>query len=204
MKLNLGCGQHTPAGWVNVDWSIGARFAKVPGFRALNRRLRLFDLDWDPGIVLHDLTTPFPWADGSVEAVYSSHTLEHLDQQAGLRFLQECHRVLQREGIIRLVLPDLRIIIEEYLGGQLHADDLVAALGVLYKPSTSRLKNRLAPLIQFPHRCMYDEPRLLEILDDVGFKAGSRDALDSELADIREVELADRTCNSLVIEGRKR
>ena len=28
MKLNLGCGSHAPHGWVNVDYALGARFAK--------------------------------------------------------------------------------------------------------------------------------------------------------------------------------
>jgi len=30
MKLNLGCGNQVVEGWVNVDYALGARFAKIP------------------------------------------------------------------------------------------------------------------------------------------------------------------------------
>jgi predicted SAM-dependent methyltransferase len=114
LKLNLGCGEQTPAGWVNVDYSLGARLAKLRGFRAVNRRLRLFGSEWSPDVKLHDLRTPFPWATGSVDCVYSSHTLEHLTPEEGRRFLLECHRVLREGAPVRLVLPDLRHLVERY------------------------------------------------------------------------------------------
>lgn len=108
MKLNLGCGAQVVEGWVNVDYSLGARFMKVPLFRAVNRKLRFFNIDWDNRIYLHDLTRPFPWPEASVDAAYSSHTLEHLSRDAGRRFLGECHRVLRRGGIVRILVPDLQ------------------------------------------------------------------------------------------------
>jgi hypothetical protein len=73
MKLNLGCGPQTPRGWINVDYSLGASLSRIPGFRALNNRIKLFDTSWNPNIVLHDLRTAFPWADRSADAIYSSH-----------------------------------------------------------------------------------------------------------------------------------
>src|SRR5262245_9201104 len=36
LKVNLGCGSRTPTGWINVDYSMGARFAKIPLWAALN------------------------------------------------------------------------------------------------------------------------------------------------------------------------
>jgi hypothetical protein len=132
MKLNLGCGAKVPDGWVNVDSSLGARLAKIPLFRSFNRKLKLFQLDWDEKIYLHDLTKRFPWADSSVETVYSSHTLEHFTKKDGRRFLSECHRVLCQGGIIRIVAPSLRHEVVEYLEGRTLADDFVEKLGVLY------------------------------------------------------------------------
>jgi len=107
MKLNLGCGSQVVAGWTNVDWAPGARLAKLPLFKAINRKLRFFRADWHKDIVLHDLTRPFPWPEESVDVVYSSHTLEHPSKEEGLKFLKECHRVLRRGGIIRILVPDL-------------------------------------------------------------------------------------------------
>jgi len=130
MKLHLGCGATTPDGWLNVDYALGARLARVPLWRTVNRRLGVFDMDWDDRIVLHDLTKPFPWPDGAADAVYSSHTLEHLSKQDGLNFLKECYRVLKHGGWIRIVVPDLKCYVDEYLDGTLPAENFVEALGV--------------------------------------------------------------------------
>jgi len=43
-KLNLGCGSHTPEEWINVDNALSARLAKVPFFRIINRKLKIFNL----------------------------------------------------------------------------------------------------------------------------------------------------------------
>src|SRR5882762_7720591 len=85
IKLNLGCGAHVPSGWINVDYAPGARLARAPLFRRINKRLRLFALDWDDHIFIHDLTRPLPWKDSSVDVVYSSHTLEHFSREQGAR-----------------------------------------------------------------------------------------------------------------------
>jgi hypothetical protein len=51
---------------------------------------------------------------------------------------------------------------------------------------------------------MYDNPRLLEILNEAGFQAASRAAFDSDIDDIRLVESEERTENAVIVEGRKR
>jgi ubiquinone/menaquinone biosynthesis C-methylase UbiE len=204
MKLNLGCGAQVVEGWVNVDSALGARLAKVAPFRWANRKLHLTNLEWDDRIVIHDLTKRFPWPDSSADVVYSSHTLEHFSKEEGLAFLEECHRVLKRDGVLRLVVPDLRVIVTEYLEGRLQADDFILGLEVLPHSSRSAFRNRLAAFLQFPHKCMYDGPRLLEILDRIGFSASSRDPLTSDIEDIELVEIPDRTMTAVVVEGHKR
>ena len=206
MKLNLGCGDRVIEGWTNVDYALGARLSRVPLFRAVNRRLGIFSVDWDKRIVLHDLTTRFPWPDSSVEVVYSSHTLEHFTKEHGRAFLAECYRVLRPRGIIRIVVPDLRVSVEDYLEGRVRADDFVRTLDVLPIHAASASKNRLARFTQLAHthKCMYDTKRLLEILDEVGFTATGRGAFDSDIDDICAIERESRTRNAVVVEGRKR
>lgn len=203
VKLNLGCGSQVPDGWINVDYALGARLARVPFFRALNRKMKLFDLDWDDRIHIHNLARRFPWKDSTVDIVYSSHTFEHFSQQEGITFLQECHRVLRKDGVIRIVVPDLAHIIKEYFEGRLRADHFIEKLGVLYCQSNNPIKNRLSPFIQFPHKCMYDTPTLLTILREMGFNAGSRGPFDSAIEDIGRVERKERTENAVIVEGRK-
>ena len=203
MKLNLGCGSQVPDGWINVDYALGARLTKIPFFRAVNRKVNFFNLDWDDRIFLHDLTSKFPWDDSSVDVVYSSHTLEHFSKVDGHRFLTECHRVLRKNGILRIIVPDLRYDVNEYIEGRIPADDFVERLGVLYGSSNNKLKSKLTPFLQFPHKCMYDNSRLLEILDEIGFEACTKAAFDSDIDDIRLVELESRTENAVIVEGRK-
>jgi len=203
VKLNLGCGPQVPEGWINVDYALGARFAKSHVFRAVNRRVKLFNLEWNDAILIHDLTTRFPWPDASADVVYSSHTLEHLSRDEGRHFLGESHRVLKPGGTIRIVVPDLAVIIRRYLGQEIRADAFVEALGVLYERQASPLKTRLAPFIQFPHKCMYDTATLEAVLRELGFDATARPPFDSAIPDIRAVELVDRTHEAVIVEGRK-
>lgn len=204
MKLNLGCGSCVLDGWVNVDYALGARVMKIPFFRALNRKVKLFNLDWNEKIFLHDLTKTFPWPDSSIDIIYSSHTLEHFSKMDGRKFLKECRRVLRKNGIIRIVVPDLRHNVVEYIEGRVYADDFVEKLGVLYGNSNKALKKRLAPFFEFPHKCMYDNLRLLEILNEIGFEASARGVFDSDIGEIRLVEVEGRAKNAVIAEGRKR
>jgi SAM-dependent methyltransferase len=203
MKLNLGCGAHVVDGWINVDYSPGARLSSMPFFRVMNRKLRLFELDWDDRIYLHDLTMPFPWKDATADVAYSSHTLEHLSKKQGCAFLRECYRVLKRDGIIRIIVPDLAPIVKAYCDKRLRADDMLERLGVLYGQSNNLLKTVLIPHIQFPHKCMYDTSSLLSVLSDVGFQASSRKPYESEIVDIDKIEIKGRTDDAVIVEGRK-
>ncbi len=203
-KVNLGCGGKTVAGWINVDYALGAKLVKLPFFRALNKASRFFEMDWDREIVIHDLRRAFPWKEESVDIIYSSHTLEHFARVDGLHFLGECHRVLKKEGIIRIIVPDLSVLISKYMKGQIRADEFVEKLGVLYnKAFDGKLKRILAPFISFPHQCMYDTKTLLMIMTDIGFQSVSKNAFESDIPDIKDIELASRANHSVIIEGRK-
>jgi SAM-dependent methyltransferase len=202
MKLNLGCGNHVPDSWVNVDYALGARLVKIPFFRAFNKKTALFNIEWNAKIYPHDLRKRFPWPDCSASIIYTSHALEHFSKSDGQRFLVECHRVLHSDGIIRIVVPDLRHEVYEYIEGRTKAYDFVEKMGVLYVNSTN-LKTRLSPFFQFPHKCMYDNSCLQEVLGEIGFATSTRAAFDSDIVDIQVIEQAIRTENAVIVEGRK-
>ena len=197
------CGANVVEEWVNVDYSLGARLAKIPGFRHVNRRLRLFDLDWDPRIFLHDLRKPFPWSDGTADSIYCSHTLEHFSRTEGETLLGECFRILRGGGVIRIVVPDLLWIVREYLDGHLPAERFVEKLGVLYGEGLSGIKRRLAPFISFPHKCMYDLKSLLSALDEAGFQAEEKAPFASRIPEIEQIEQEGRTDKAVIVEGVK-
>jgi len=203
MKLNLGCGSRVVDGWVNVDYALGARLMKFPLFAAVNRHVRFFDMDWDHRVFIHDLRRRFPWGDGLVDAIYSSHTLEHLSKSDGRQFLAECFRVLKPGGLIRIIVPDLAALVSAYNASKLMADDFLIKLEVLNKDSGSSMRKIVNALVSHPHRCMYDTKRLLSILNDIGFDAASSQPFESAIEDIRSIESADRTLDAVIVEGRK-
>ena len=203
IKLNLGCGYQYPQGWINVDYSLGARFSRLPFFRLINKKLHLFRMEWDDNIFIHDLTKPFPWDDASVDVVYSSHTLEHMAREQGAEFLRQSYRVLKPGGIIRIVIPDLLSIVNRYLEGELLAENFVEDLGVMYIESGNRLKDRLAPFVQYPHKCMYDTSALERSMTSAGFNACSRKPFDSEIPEIIDIEMESRTRDAVIVEGVK-
>ena len=203
MKLNLACGTKTPDGWINVDYAMGARFSKIPVLRTLNKKLKFFNSVWDENIKIVNLAINFPWENNSIDVVYSSHTLEHFTKKEGLHFLTQCHRVLKPNGIIRVVVPDLKDIIARYTSGELRSDDLIERLGVLYWINPNQIKNKLAPFVQFPHKCMYDIETLITILTDIGFLVESRRLFDSDIEDVETVEMERPINKQAIVEGRK-
>lgn len=89
--LNIGCGSKYHKSWVNID--MGA-----------------FSSDIKEVNVLKGL----PFRDNSFDVVYHSQVLEHIPREKAEFFIKECYRVLKKEGIIRVVVPDLENIIDEY------------------------------------------------------------------------------------------
>ena len=90
--LNVGCGSHYHPDWCNVDL-----------------------VSVDPRVIEFDIRKGLPFHDNYFLAVYHSHVLEHLTPQQGQTLIQECQRVLQPGGVLRIVVPDLERIAQLYL-----------------------------------------------------------------------------------------
>ena len=99
LRINLGCGLQTHQGWTNVDGSWNARLAKYPFLRKTLSSLRILPtgkagVPWSRDILIHDIRKPLPFPDGSADAVYASHVLEHLYREQGRQLIRESFRVL--------------------------------------------------------------------------------------------------------------
>lgn len=99
--------------WLNIGSGPRGSGLRPPGFDPLLwRELRL---DADPG-VLPDLLSPAHDLRGlegaSVDAVFSSHCIEHLYLDQAVPALQEWRRVLRPQGFLLLVCPDLQAAAE--------------------------------------------------------------------------------------------
>jgi predicted SAM-dependent methyltransferase len=119
-RLHLGCGPGPqPAGWIHVDGSWNARFAKVPRLRELANRLGILPEKpaqqiWQRDIVVANLRRRLPFSTDSFDAVYSSHVLEHLYEPEAYGLLSECVRILKPGGVLRIVVPDLQAMVRLY------------------------------------------------------------------------------------------
>jgi hypothetical protein len=190
LLVNLGCGLNVAEGWVNVDTAIGARLAQLPLVGKASCALRIVRAPWPRGIIIHDLRKPLPWQDACVDGIYLSHVLEHFSKLQGRRLLFECSRVLRRQGVLRVVVPDLRAIAEEYVHGSTDARDFLGKLNATGSVDTDgALKQRVGWLFRFPHRCMYDSAALTSALREAGFTATVCSPFEGTLQDLDAVEV---------------
>lgn len=118
--LNLGCGYQTSDRCTNIDWSLPVRLKGSAVGRMIapivvtgNRREAYDAMDGE--VMRHNLKKGIPFPDQSVDGVYHSHLLEHLDHDVVPGFLAEVKRVLKPGAIHRIVVPDLEFETRRYL-----------------------------------------------------------------------------------------
>lgn len=79
----------------------------------MSRRLHLgcgpwlLDEPWENYDQDVDLCKPLPFPDKSTQFILCEHTIEHLPFLQGFGFLQECYRILEPYGVLRLSFPDV-------------------------------------------------------------------------------------------------
>jgi hypothetical protein len=95
LLVNVGAGDTGRKGWVNVD-----------GFRG-------------PGVnCVYDVRTDLPFSNASVRGIFTEHLVEHLDYtDEAPRFLAESYRVLQNDGVLRIIVPDAERYLRVYASG---------------------------------------------------------------------------------------
>ncbi len=59
-----------------------------------------------------------PEPDNTVQVVYSSHMVEHLTRAEAARFFREVLRVLMPGGYVRISVPDLRLLVNDYVADE--------------------------------------------------------------------------------------
>ena len=82
------------------------KFAPVMPLIFRGERMERFNSLPD-NIMVHNLAKGIPFDSESIDVVYHSHMLEHLDRDIADKFLIEVKRVLNLGGIHRIVVPDL-------------------------------------------------------------------------------------------------
>lgn len=120
-RLNLGSGPVSVPGWINIDRSPNVVLDRLPLVKGFLHKVGVLQpghmAPWSRDIVRRDLRKPLPFGDEMVEAIYSSHTLEHMYSEDARALLSESRRVLRADGVLRLALPDAAAWAKEFLDG---------------------------------------------------------------------------------------
>ena len=71
-----------------------------------------------------DLRHPLPFPDGSAQAVFMEHVLEHMTVAEGMVVLRHCLQVLAPGGVVRVGVPDAGRYARSYAEGTGTIDEL--------------------------------------------------------------------------------
>lgn len=211
LYLNLGSGPDAIPGWVNVDKSLTGLLDRIPPpVKWLSTKAGVLsqaqaEVVWDPSIQRINLTRRFPWPKGSVEAIYTSHFLEHLRPRVARSLLAQCFVALRPGGIIRVCLPDLEEGARKYLaekeqGHELAADSFLGFLYLAPEPPGNAFRRLIVKLLHRPHGWMYDAESCAVRLRETGFLDITRCAAGQGMCP--DVEVLDRRPESFFIEAR--
>ncbi|MGA1839238.1 MAG: class I SAM-dependent methyltransferase [bacterium] len=149
--ISLGSGKSVPIGWIGID--------------IYNRGTNVF---------YGDLRRPLNLPNQSVKAILAEHSLEHLFLDDVSRLLNECYRVLQSRGVIRIVSPDARFLIRIIN----NPADIEVQEQILYDQEIHRTE--ITPISHWivanrishqwgDHKSLLSAPLLIDLLCKAGF-----------------------------------
>src|SRR2546423_1246888 len=131
LKIHLGCGKRHIPGFVHVDQVSFPHVDYVQDIRQLAN-----------------------FADGSASLLYACQVIEYFDQHEVETVLTEWKRVLARDGVLRLSVPNFAVISKLYQAGM----KLDWFIGTLY----GRIPDENGGWVF--HKTTYDEPSLRALL----------------------------------------
>tara|TARA_X000000368_G_C22880856_1_gene645225 strand:- start:342 stop:899 length:558 start_codon:yes stop_codon:yes gene_type:complete len=147
LKLHLGSGKRYLNGYVHID---------ISDYEHIDIKTSVSDLK--------------EIDDNIVNEIYASHVLEYFDRDEALVVLGEWKRVLKKDGILRIAVPNLQSLFDIYK----KTNDIQKILGPIFG------KWKINDSEYIYHKTIYDKESLSLLLQSAGFK-------DITLWDWREV-----------------
>jgi len=208
--INVGCGRSVTEGWTNLDNSLSLRLARARIPLAIGKKLRLVSAEHIEyiefcrlaEIEFADASKRIPAPDASVDAIYSSHMVEHLSQNDFGRFLGECKRALKQGGILRLVIPDIDYHINAYNEDR-DADRLLREM-LVTAPPIDTIGQKLSVLVAGyrHHQWMYNGDSIKSLLQAAGFDSVKLLAPgETQIKDYGSLDLFERAESSVFVEA---
>lgn len=192
--VNFGCGPYPHAGCINIDGSPSIVLARLPfrcssfgSRRELIHAVRAHAIRFGRARSLR-------FAEHSLDGFYASHTLEHLSRADCAGLLQRTRHWLKPTGVLRVVLPDLRVMAIAYVEERLPAD--------IFIEQTFLAVDGMVAMRPSQHRWMYDVASFSRLLSDLGYRnvrqCGFRQGRIEEMA---RIDLEQRRMESFYVEA---
>jgi predicted SAM-dependent methyltransferase len=145
--LYLGCGHHRLKGFAHVEVNAGKNKSGLPD-------------------IIADITEHIPLPDDSAELIFSRATMEHLTYPELINCLLESHRLLQRGGVVRIVVPDLDKYVQDYLN-KVYDPTLKELHGM---PNENYADTFVARIMYFDHKYNHTFDTMKGALERAGFQ----------------------------------
>lgn len=227
-KLNIGCGNNLIEDdtWINIDNSFLAKirrsifwriFNLVINLKFLRNRVPNFFFNY-PKVDIVDIRKKFPYANNSIDYIYCSQVIEHLQKYDLNKFIEECLRILKPGGLIRILTPDLEKIIKLYSLSDLNTfkeNDFLESnnpcdhLNAMFYPRSHIFLNKRSVFTKFfdflpeQHKYIYDFKTIFEMFKSVGYEnIKSVDTKDSIFPGAKILDKAQDV--SILLEAKKR
>jgi hypothetical protein len=196
-QLHLGCFDSPADGWVNTDitphiWvsrvPLAARVLHLAG-KMSSERFAQHQRGVFQKVTYLNVAHDFPYPSDSMRAIFTCHMLEHLYPPVATHCLRECLRVLCRDGVLRIAIPDLDRLVTNY----------DAMTPDLFLESIFQNSNGVDE--KDSHHWHYNFGSLTALLLKVGFSRVVR--RDFQVGDCPDVQKLDRRPESLFVEAYK-
>ncbi len=206
LYVQYGCGFTAPPAWINFDSSLTLQFERMPAIGQIyTKNAQRFPA----GVRFGDIVKGLPVEAGSCRGVYASHVLEHLALKDFHTAIDNTKRILAKNAIFRLVVPDLETAAREYIrrldSGETSSNGFFLRQTSLgeeeRKPGVGGLLHRA--LNTSKHLWMWDALSLAQALSQHGFHSVRRCCWnDCEDPVFSQVESKERFENAVAIEAR--
>jgi SAM-dependent methyltransferase len=177
-RLNLGCGNIRPAGWLHADFA-------TPRWLLQGRRWPQWNVD---------ATRRWRCDDDHFDMIHCEHLLEHFPYQVSIHVLRECRRTLRRGGILRAAVPDVKKYVAFYSQPEpAHKGFLRYRLGTAAFSALTQCNGHLS---------VWDGPTLAGALSEVGFRE-VRECGFGQSGHPEVIDRSDRAWETCYVEGTK-
>jgi predicted SAM-dependent methyltransferase len=132
------------------------------------------------GVVYLDATRRWPMSSASFRYITCEHMIEHVPYEAGLQVISEAHRVLQRDGVLRITTPNLDVIRLLPDSDDPDVQDYIRWFNRTFGSAAQRAEEASPVhainlmMHEFGHIHLYDEGTLRRVLTRAGFRQAVR------------------------------